>query len=301
MTSGGSVWAVVLHYRLWRETERCVGSLLESDYPELEILVVDNGSCDGSAEELRSRLPATVHLLSLAQNRFYAGGMNAGLAWALERGAAWVLALNNDTYVDPAMVSQLVAAARSQADVAIVAPLIYYAGAPEQIWNAGARRRRGWPFPHPVAPPGSSPTLGPEPLDVDYVTGCAMLLRHEALERVGSFDARYRMYYEDLDLCQRMREAGYRIQVVPAARMWHMVGSTAAREPSTNRYHRTRNRWRFYMQHTKGLVRLWTALLLLTQEGARILRFAVQGSPDLARSQWAALWDGLRGAESEPG
>ncbi len=291
-----SVWAVVLHYRLWRETEACVRSLLQSDYPALEILVVDNGSPDSSAEELRARLPARVQFLSLPENRFYAGGMNAGIAWALDRGAAWVLALNNDTLAEPTMISHLVEAGLSAAAVGVVAPLIYYAEQPERLWNAGAHQRSFLPFPRALAQ-GSLAEQGEAPIEVDYVTGCAMLLRREALERIGAFDERYRMYYEDLDLCQRMQQAGYRIVVARQARLGHLVGRTVAQEPAINRYYHTRNRWRFFRGNAKGIMRLWCALVLLVQEGGRGLWYAVQRQPDLARAQAMALHDALWGQE----
>jgi hypothetical protein len=294
------VWAIILHYRLWRETLRCAQSLLEGDYPNLHILLVDNGSNNGSAEELRLRLGDRVELLALPGNRFYAGGMNAGLTWALGRGADWLLAMNNDTFVAPDMVSLLVEAAHTRPDVGIVAPVIYYAADPQRIWSAGARRRRMWPFAQELARQGQlwEPDAGP--LAVDYVTGCAMLLRCEALQAAGLFDPRYRMYYEDVDLCERVRQAGYQILTAPGARMWHLVGRTAGEEPALNRYHHTRNRWRFYMVHTQGLVRFWAGLLLLMQEGARCAGFMVRGRFGLARAQWAALRDALLNTENGP-
>lgn len=300
MTTPSTAWAVVLHYRVWRETENCVRSLMQSDYPDLRVLVVDNGSADGSDSELRARLPVEVQFLSLPANRFYAAGMNAGIAWVLEHSAScpWVLVLNNDTLVDPTMVSRLLEAARSQSNAGIIAPVIYYASQPERVWSAGAQSMCGWPFPREVASSGHRLALGEAPFTVDYVTGCAMLLRREALERVGAFDTRYRMYYEDADLCQRMRLAGYRVLVAPQAHMWHLVARTAAQEPALNRYHHTRNRWRFYMEHTRGLMRPWAALLLLLHEAGRAFGYALHGKWDMARAQSKALLDGLFGADS---
>jgi GT2 family glycosyltransferase len=289
--------AIVLNYKLVQETVACVHSLLQSNYAAMDVLVVDNGSGEESLQLLRASLGAQVQILALPDNRFYAGGMNAGLAWALERQADWFLVMNNDTLVDPRMVSHLLDTARTLRQVGAVAPLIYYASDPERVWSAGGRSRRFWPFPRDVARGGRLAPEAAEPLIVDYVTGCAMLLARHVVEKVGPFDPRYRMYYEDADLCERIRRAGYRIAVDPRAKLWHLVGRTAGQEPAVNRYHRTRNRWRFYLAHNRGAARLTAAALLLLQEGLRALWFLARGHRALARAQWRALRDGLAGAE----
>ncbi len=297
----GTVWAIVLHYRLWRETVQCVLSLLDSDYGDLQVLVVDNGSADDSAVELERHLDRRVKLLTLPENRLYGGGMNAGLTCALEQGADWLLILNNDTFVAPDMVTRLVHTAQSNLEVGAVAPLVYYASEPTRVWNAGGRRRRFWPFAHQLGQTGYEMGRSEEPIDIDYATGCAMLLSRTVLERVGLFDPRYRMYYEDADLCERINHEGYRILIDPQAHMWHLVGRTAATIPAPNRYHRVRNRWRFYMAHTQGVSKALAALLLLGQEGLRGLAYAAKGSHVLARAQWDGLLDSLRNGDGRHG
>ncbi len=290
----GRVWAVVLHYRLWQETVECVRSLFESGYPNLCVLVVDNGSADGSAVELARHLDDRAELLPLPENRLFGGGMNAGLVRALEQGADWLLILNNDTLVEPNMISHLVDTAQSSPDIGVVAPLVYYADAPTELWNAGGRRRRFWPFAHQLGSMDQEILGRDEPIAVDYVTGCAMLASRAVLERVGLFDPRYRMYYEDADLCARIRQEGYTIFVDPRASIWHLVGRTSATEPVPNRYHRVRNRWRFYMAYNRGVSKALAALLLLGQEGLRGMACALSGKHDLARAHWRGLYDSLR-------
>lgn len=291
------VLAIVLNYNLAHETVACVQSLLQSDYPALDVLVVDNGSGAESLSTLRTSLGDQVTVLSLPDNRFYAGGMNAGLAWGIERRADWLLAMNNDTLVAPSMVSRLVETAQSAPRVGAVAPLIYFGSDPGRLWSAGARRRRCWPFPRELARGGRLAPHGDDPLIVDYVTGCAMLLSREALLDVGLFDPRYRMYYEDADLCERLGRAGYQIMVAVQAKMWHLVGRTAGQEPALNRYYRTRNRWRYYMAHNRGGKRIAAGALLLLHEGLRALGFLARGRWALAAAQWRALRDSLASSE----
>jgi len=91
-----------------------------------------------------------------------------------------------------------------------------------------------------------------DPFQVDYVTGCGMLVRRKVFERIGSFDARYFMYFEDADFCRRARDAGFTVWCVPQARMRHKVSLSAQRDKPLNRYHRALNQVRFYHQHPQG-------------------------------------------------
>lgn len=288
------VWAIILHWRLWQMTLDCARSLLASTWPNLHILIVDNGSQDGSLERLRSQLPASVHTLPLPENRYFAGGINAGLRVALEKGGDWFFVMNNDTRVAPDMIAQLVLAAQRYVGTGIVAPLIYEAHAPDHIWNAGARKRRWWPFPQELARHAGG---FQEPYPVDYVTGCGMMIARPVLEQVGFFDERYQMYYEDVDFCERVRQVGYHILVAPNARMWHLVGQSAAEEPVAMRYQRTRNRWRFYMSHRKGLERVMAAILLLMQGLFLGAKHYLAGKRTLGKAHWQGIWDGLCGVK----
>lgn len=294
-TETPTVWAIILHWRLWHITLQCVQSLLESTWPALHILIVDNGSQDDSLEKLRLQLPDGVHMIALPENRYFAGGINAGLAWALCKKGDWFLVMNNDTWVAPHMVTQLIAAAQSHAAAGIVAPMIYYAGEPKRVWSAGARSRQGWPFPQELSHRLSSSIQAPYP--VDYVTGCGMMISRKVLEHLGLFDERYQMYYEDADFCERVRQAGYQILVVPAARMWHLVGRTSAEVPVINRYQRTRNRWRFYMAHRQGWMRIMVGALLLAQGFAWGAKYYLTGRQALGKAHWRGMWHGLRGVE----
>lgn len=139
------VVAVVLNWNLPGDTVRCVRSLLDSQRVRLQVLVVDNGSSDDSLQRLASELPG-VPVLASADNRFYAGGNNLGIAAALDMGADWVLVLNNDTVAAPDMVTQLLAAGEAQ-QAALVAPAIYRLDAPDLLWDGGQQWPRRQPLP----------------------------------------------------------------------------------------------------------------------------------------------------------
>lgn len=189
------VAALVLNWNLVEDTLRCVQSLLQSDYANLDVVVVDNGSKQALYEELKARLPANVQLVRSEENLGFAAGNNLGLRQVLAQGADYALVINNDTTVEPTMISQLVTTAQANPDAGLVGPIIHYMSAPEQVWFAGYRfsheiyiLRRGLRL---------SPPLQPAE-EVDFISGCSMLMSRALLEQVGVFATDYFMYYEDL-------------------------------------------------------------------------------------------------------
>jgi GT2 family glycosyltransferase/SAM-dependent methyltransferase len=265
------VVAIVLNWNRVDDTCQCVASLRKSDYDHLELLVVDNGSSAAAYAQLRSRLGDT-DILRSETNLGFAGGNNLGLRAALERGADYALVINNDTVVDPAMVRQLVEAGQARPEVALLGPIIYYMSQPEVVWFAGYRfsrgiylLRRGLHLEPPVKPIE----------DVDFVSGCGMLLRRSALEQGLLFSDQYFMYYEDLDLCFRAKEAGMGVACVTGARMWHAVSaSTGGADSPLKQYYQVKSSLIFYRQHSRGL-KLWLNIGLRLAHAAQTLLLAV--------------------------
>jgi GT2 family glycosyltransferase len=214
------VTIIVLNWKRPEETIACLESLARAHLPGVSILVVDNGSADGSVEKIQSRFPDQ-EILCLPRNEGYAGGNNAGIRLALERGAKGVLLLNNDTQVAPDFLDPLVwtlnangrAGAASSAimrmdypDVLDIAYLEVYFG-------------HGIVYQHGVhALPGEG--FGTR-REVDVAVGCSVLMTAEALNDVGLLDESYFAYHEEVDWCQRARRAGYQIFYEPYSRVYH--------------------------------------------------------------------------------
>jgi GT2 family glycosyltransferase len=249
---------VVLNWNLPQTTAACVRRLRAMTYPNLTLVVVDNGSTDGSAAFLANAFPE-VTLLALPENRGFAGGNNAGMAHALASGAEWVLLVNNDALLAPDALAHLLAAARP--GVGLITPRIDIldgdvAGAagtglrpPDggagpvpkagSLWHAGARLRWWNPLPYQL----SERELGPgDPFAVDFAVGCVLLVHRSVFERIGLFDERYFMYYEDLDFCTRARAAEFAIVVAPRARAWHEGGASLKHASARRLYLLTRYR-----------------------------------------------------------
>jgi GT2 family glycosyltransferase len=246
------LYVVTLNWNLKEDTIACVESVLAAGVPPEQTVIVDNGSTDDSVETFAARF-STLHLVCNEQNLGFGGGMNAGIAYALCQGAGSVLILNNDTVIHPTMIETLLTTEQAIHEPGVLGPAIYYddGGDRSRLWRLGDRRHRWLPMPLPVKrSPRSLPTA--VPFQVDYVTGCGMLVRRQVFERIGLFDTRYFMYFEDADFCRRAQDAGFTVWCVPQARMWHKVSQTAQRDKPFNRYHRARNQVRFYHEHPHG-------------------------------------------------
>ena len=234
------VAAVVLSWNGREDTLACLRSLAEVTYPELDVIVVDNGSRDGSPDAVAAAFP-DVQLIRLDRNTGFSGGVDTGIRAGIERGAEAVLLLNNDIVVEPGFLEPLVEALRP--GVAAVCSQILFADAPDRIWYAGAsfRPRRGH---HGRNIGYGEPPLPADrhPYEVDCACGGAMLIARSALEQVGLFDERLFAYREDLDWSLRARAEGLRILLVPASVVRHAVSSSSGGASSpTSLYYDTRN------------------------------------------------------------
>jgi GT2 family glycosyltransferase len=235
------VVAVVLNYNGRDETLACLESLRASDWPRMTTIVVDNGSDDDIAAAVAARFEVT--LVRNGANLGFAGGMNAGLRMALDRGADYALLLNNDTLVDPAMVRTLVQAARSHPDAGIVSPLILYRDAPDVVSSAGLRfdPRRGY-HGQPIGMGETNDGQFQGVRAVDASPGTAMLVPTAAVREAGMLDEALYLYLEDVDWSLRMRALGRGIYMALDAHLWHGVSQTGGGEYSPLiAYYGTRN------------------------------------------------------------
>lgn len=221
-----AVAVVILTWNGKDLTLDCLRSLEAVPTPGLRVVVVDNASSDGTVEAIRGRYGERVEIVETGANLGFAGGNNKGIEHALAGGADLVLLLNNDTVVDPGFVDALAAAMRDAPAVGVAGPKIYYHVPPDRIWFAGGVISM-WR--------GTARHIGirevdrgqyDRPRDVDYITGCAMMVRRSVFERVGVLDTGYRAYFEDSDFCMRARRAGFGIRYVPSARVWHKISSS---------------------------------------------------------------------------
>lgn len=233
------VVAVILNWNNAADTIECLRSVADLDYPNVRILVVDNGSTDGSASRIRNEHP-DVQIIETGKNLGYAGGNNIGLARAMEEDPHYILLLNNDVTVDTCCLTHLVGAGEHDLDVAFLGPKVYHREDPERLQSTGGVL--DWLL--------RSQQRGLDELDVgqfdeieevDYVIGAAMLVRVAAISGIGLLNADFFLYREDVDWCLRAASAGYRTLYVPEAKVWHRSHHVRDDERPRTTYYMTRN------------------------------------------------------------
>ena len=265
------VSVVVVNFNGRFHLNNCLGSLLATNSPEVEIIFVDNHSSDGSAEYVADRFPE-VQLLQRTVNDGYGSGNNS--AAEVARGEYLVI-LNPDTVVTPGWWELLVDALNSDPTVGMTTPKILLLDQPERINTAGNDIHisgltlcRGM---------GESAESLTEMVEVTAVSGAAFAIRRDLFLALGGFDADFFMYMEDSDLSLRVQLAGYRCLVVPESVIYHdyalRIGPDKLYFQERNRYLMLLKTWRwrtlFLLLPTLVLTEMITWAFVLLQDRPR--------------------------------
>lgn len=285
------VYVMTLNWNRINDTLDCLESMCALDYPNKRLLLVDNGSRDGTVEAVTRRFPE-VEIIANKKNLGFSAGCNVGLEHALGQQAEYILLLNNDTLVDPSALNHLIELTGD--DVGMIAPKIYYFEDPARIWSIGGRRH--WLTIEKIGDVRGQLDRGQgsEILERDYLAGCAILLSRRFLEDAGLFDERFFMYYEDSDLSLRARDAGYRLLLSPEAHVWHKVAmSSGGSDSPDERYWMARSSVIFYRKHVHGL--RWLAVFPYRFASAlrTLLRLSKNKRFDSAKAYLKGIRDGI--------
>jgi GT2 family glycosyltransferase len=261
-----AVAIVVLNWNGLADTLACLESLSDLRYANHRVIVVDNGSTDGSVAGLRRAASASpIELLEADRNLGYAGGNNLGIRRALDAHVDFVLVLNNDTVVHAALLDELLSAADRHPAAGCFAPWIFYFNDRDRLWFTRSEWSTGKDA---FTAPGKgrlASEIAAEPTDTEYVCGAALFFRAEVARKIGLFDERFFLVYEDADWCFRARRAGFDCVTVPGARLWHKIGTSFGSEASPLRtYFSIRNKL------------LWAENNLSRSEWRRVLARAVR-------------------------
>lgn len=237
---------IILNWNGKEDTIECLESIKELDYPNCEVIVVDNGSTDGSCEILKKNYPY-VKLIENEKNLGVARGNNLGIYQAK---GDYILLLNNDIVVDMDILKDLVSVLESSPEIGIVGPTMYYYDDPKRIWVGGGGKIY-WNK-------GEADILRSNEIDngqfdeiteVDYIASCALLTKKGIFEEIGYMDEKYFAYWDETDWCVRAGKAGYRVLYVPKAKMWHKISSTSKKISGFYEYYNTRNTFLFMKKH----------------------------------------------------
>lgn len=291
------VCIVILHLDNQTALLACLKSCQMIQYSNYGIIVIENGSPTpldpDKAKGWGGKAPT---VLRSALNVGFAGGNNLGIRAAMARGADYVLLLNDDTEVAPGFLAALVETGERSPRCGALGPKIYYFDHPTRLWFAG-----GGFDPRTcqvVAPRAGELDDGTETalIPTDWLTGCCLLMKRQALERAGLLDERFFLYWEDVDWCLRLRTHGLQSVVEPSARIWHKISmSTGGTDSSLKAYHKTRSHLLLAHLHAprsfpillKGLLRdiAWLLVKSSDRERFRKARAYVAAVKDYARGR----------------
>ena len=226
----------------------CLDSLLAQTLAP-EVVVVDNGSQDGSVALVSGRYPQ-VALLRHAENRGFAGAMNAGLAHARARGARYAAAFNNDAVAEPDWLRLLVDHLERHPSVGAASGKVLSADG--ATLDSTGDYMTTWGVPHPRGRDEADVDAYDGETEIFAASGAASVYRMAMIEDVGAFDEDFFAYYEDVDLCFRAQWAGWRVAYVPGARAYHRMNTTSGRVPGFVAYHTQKNQLLLFAKNAPG-------------------------------------------------
>lgn len=237
---------ITVNYNGKHETAGCLELVNKLTYPNFEVIVVDNASSDGSMEYLKEKFPGVIYLEN-KENVGWGGGLNTGMEYAIKERSKYFFTLNNDTSFEEDLLEDLIMIAESDPQIALVGPKICYYDDPKRVRSFGLNINYRF-----LSSPGflqedkidTGQPIFHETEEVNLIDDTALLVRVEAIRDVGFYDTQYFMYCEELDLCYKIKKAGYKIVSCPKVVVWHKVSSSSGGEDFNPfvAYYRTRNK-----------------------------------------------------------
>ena len=289
------VVVVIANWNLRNDLLECLESCYDTNYPRMHVIVVDNNSSDDSVAYVEQRFPQT-QLIRRNENGGYAVALNDGIRAGSALDPAYFLVMNNDTLVPPDTLGKLVKVMQSDAQIAIAAPKIIYHDQSERIFSLGDRLYSWLPLPLRIGRKALDRPEYSKTMEFDYLFGCAMLIRTQSLKEIGLFDTSFFMYYEDSDLCRRMRDQGWKNVRVGSAVIRHKASMSSKLVPEKMLYLRARNRSWFYRRYRHGPHPALTFLALLLGSIKTVFTYLVTGKRSQIRPYVHGALDGMKQA-----
>ena len=300
---------LILNWNGLKYTIECIESLKKINYPDFHIIVIDNGSVGRDAQALKEKYAEYVQVIENDRNYGFAGGINCGIKYALERCESdYLLLLNNDTTVSPDFLTILVDVIEVDHNIAIAGPRVLYYDHPDVIQNTGNKVNLILGTTRQIDT-GKKEAAGENRIrQVDYVDTC-LLIRTAIITQLGFFDESYFLYWEDADLGLRVHKAGYRVVCVPSSKIWHKKPANfgpwyqlllhARKQPVSENsiYYFVRNRFKIINTYaTKAQRAVFLTEYFLGYLWISLIYYAVRyGRPSLLRAYWRGVRDGVHG------
>jgi GT2 family glycosyltransferase len=286
----------VVTWNNYTDTAECLDSLLGLTYPNVDIVLVDNGSTDDSAERLEQEFPS-VEVIHTGENLGYAGGMNVGTRVVLDRGVDYVWQLNNDVIApDGSLLTDLVETMEANEGIGMLTPLVRAYPNTETVWFwKGSINWTTGETRHPEPPDKIPENL----VYSDLIPNCSLLFPSHVLEEVGLLPEEYFLYFDDVEHGVRISAAGYRLAMDPSTQIYHKESKSSMGElgPMYS-YYKSRNTLLFARRFRDRLDRLlpiYLAQWVIKQVGIRLYYRELSGVWGIAEG----VADGISGVTGQ--
>ncbi len=260
-----NVFISIINYNGEKDTLECLRSIEKIPQKDikLSVVVIDNASKTRFSVPKDEFKKINLKVIRTEENLGFSGGQNEGIIYSLENGADYVVVLNNDTFVDPNLVKELLKGFEDDKHIGVVSPKIYFARDHEfhkdrytqedlgkVIWYAGATMDWKNVIGHHRGVDEVDKGKFDEISHTGFATGCCMMIKREVINQIGLFDHNYFLYYEDADYSMRAKAESYKIAYIPKAVVWHKnAGSSGGSGSKLQDYYITRNRLLFAMKY----------------------------------------------------
>lgn len=279
---------IIVNWNGKKHLSRCLRSLVEIKYSNFEVIVVDNGSSDGSVEYIKRNF-SQVKIIQNKKNLGFAGGNNIGIKKAK---GEYVLFLNNDTEVTPNLLSILIDALEKDDKIAIAQPKIIFMDSNKLQAGGDFLTSSGFLYHYGYGKDPNDPRYNKK-MEIFSACGACMVARSDIIRRIGPFDLDFFCYFEESDLCWRVNLAGYKVLYVPDAVVYHKgYGTSHKLASSFVQYHSFKNRICSLIKNLEGpnLIKMLSLNLLFSL--AASFAFMIRRKPLVALAIWKAwLWN----------
>jgi GT2 family glycosyltransferase len=241
---------ITINYNQLSITKELLESLKKCEYPNFEVIVVDNASKEDPIDELKKTSP-NVNVIRSEINLGFAGGNNLGYRYSK---GDYIFFLNNDTEIDTKCINTVIDFMQSKPEAGICSPLIVFHNSNNLIQYAGSTGIN--PF------TGRNKRLGfnekdtdqyKEPFKTSFAHGAGMMVPKSVIEAVGQMPEVFFLYYEELDWCEMIRRSNYSIYVIPRAKVYHKESISIGKESPFKTYFVNRNRLLFMRRNSNGV------------------------------------------------
>lgn len=254
MKNWPKVSIIILNWNNYEISKMCINSLDKITYPNYDIVIVDNGSSDNSGKKLKKDLPNCKVILN-TNNEGFARGANIGIRYALEKGANYVLLLNNDSIIEEkSFLEPAIKVAEGDNRIGLISGKIYCQKNPKRIWYAGGyiSLLRGQAIVHGLheVDKGQFGKIS----EVRFATGALLLIKREVLEKVGLLPEEYFFGQEEWDYSLTIRRAGYKLYYVPNFTSYHKADGSHRNSDPKYVYNSYRNKLIFQQKFLPPIV-----------------------------------------------